>query len=118
LGVLVEAVLVQLIAMILIGISAALLPYRRPDVWRSSSTTRRLLGIPVITFAGVLVAICLAGLFYVYLHYEGLNIDRSQFLRDSLVILAAALLTFFIARTARLRQGVDIDKLASEIPPE
>jgi amino acid transporter len=118
LGFLVEAVLVQLIAMILIGISAALLPYRRPDVWRSSSTTRRLLGIPVITLAGVLVAICLAGLFYVYLNYEGLNIDKSQFLRDSVVILAAALLTFFIARTARLRQGVDIDKLASEIPPE
>jgi APA family basic amino acid/polyamine antiporter len=117
-SVLVEAVLVQLFAMILIGISAALLPYRRPDAWRSSATTRRLLGAPVITISGGLVAIALAGLSYVYIRYEGLNIDRGHFSRDAAIIFAASLLTFFIARAARLRQGVDVDKLASEIPPE
>jgi basic amino acid/polyamine antiporter, APA family len=118
LSVLVEAVLVQLIAMILIGVSAALLPYRRPDAWRSSASTRRLLGAPVVTIAGALVAISLAWLFYVYLHYQGLNIDRAHFFRDAVVVFVASLLTFFIARAARLRQGVDVDKLASEIPPE
>ena len=117
-SVLVEAVLVQLIAMTLIGISAALLPYRRPEAWRSSATTRRLLGIPVVTVAGTLVAILLVGVFYVYMRYEGLNIDRSHFFRDAAIVFVASLLTFFIARTARLRQGVDVDKLASEIPPE
>src|SRR3954453_3530477 len=117
-SVLVEAVLVQLIAMILIGVSAALLPYRRPGGWRPSATTRRLLGAPVVTIAGVLVAISLAGLFYVYIRYEGLNIDRAHFFRDAAIILAASLLTFFVARAPRLRQGVDVDKLASEIPPE
>jgi len=116
--VLVEAVLVQLVAMILIGISALLLPYRRPDAWRASATTQRFLGIPVVALAGGLVAIFLAGLFYVYLHYSGLNIDKGQFLRDSAIILGAALLTFFIARAARSRQGVDVEKLAAEIPPE
>jgi APA family basic amino acid/polyamine antiporter len=117
-SVLVEAVLVQLLAMILIGISAALLPYRRPDAWRSSATTRRFLGIPVVTIAGALVAVLLAGVFYVYMRYEGLNIDRGHFFRDAAIVLVASLLTFFIARAARLRQGVDVDKLASEIPPE
>jgi amino acid transporter len=117
-SVLVEAVLVQLIAMILIGISAALLPYRRPEVWRSSATTRRLLGAPVISVAGALLAVLLAGVFYVYMHYEGLNIDRGHFFRDAAIVFIAALLTFFVARAARLRQGVDVDKLASEIPPE
>lgn len=117
-SVLVEAVLVQLLAMILIGISAALLPYRRPDAWRSSATTRRLLGVPVVTVAGVSVAVLLAGVFYVYMRYEGLNIDRGHFFRDAAIIFVASLLTFFLARAARLRQGVDVDKLASEIPPE
>jgi amino acid transporter len=116
--VLVEAVLVQLIAMILIGIAAVLLPYRRPDAWRASATTQRFLGIPVVAFAGGLVAIFLAGLFYVYMHYEGLGIDKGQFIRDAAIVLGAALLTFFVARTARKRQGVDVDKLAAEIPPE
>ncbi|HET9675903.1 MAG TPA: amino acid permease, partial [Solirubrobacterales bacterium] len=117
-GVLVEAVLLQLFSMILIGVAAVLLPYRRPEAWRSSATTRRFLGVPVVTLAGALVAIMLAGLSFVYLHYEGLNIDKGHFFRDAAIILGAALLTFFVARTARLRQGVDVDKLAAEIPPE
>jgi basic amino acid/polyamine antiporter, APA family len=117
-SVLVEAVLVQLIAMVLIGLSAALLPYRRPDAWRSSATTRRLLGVPVITIAGVMAAVLLAGVFFVYMHYESLNIDKVHFFRDAAIILISSLLMFFVARTARLRQGVDVDKLAAEIPPE
>ncbi len=117
---LVEAVLVQLIAMILIGVSAVLLPYRRPEVWRASATTQRFLGVPVVAFAGGLVAVLLAGLFYIFLHYnEGFGIDTSQFLgRDAPIVLGAALLMFFGARLARSRQGVDVDKLATEIPPE
>lgn len=116
---LVEAIVVQLVAMILIGVSAMLLPYRRPEAWRASATTRRLLGVPVIALAGGLVAVLLAALFYIYLHYEGLAIDRDQFLsRDAPILLAAALAMFFVARFTRSRQGVDVDKLAAEIPPE
>jgi basic amino acid/polyamine antiporter, APA family len=119
LSLLVEAVLVQLVAMILIGIAAVLLPYRRPDAWRASATTQRILGIPVVALAGALVAVLLAGLFYVFLHYEGFGIDTGQFFRrDAPIVLGAALLTFVVARFARSRQGVDVDKLAAEIPPE
>jgi amino acid transporter len=119
-SVLVEAVLVQLVAMILIGIAATLLPYRQPEAWRSSATTRRFLGVPVVALSGALVVVMLGGLFYVFMHYsEGLGIDTDQFLgRDAPIVLGAALLTFFIARAARKRQGVDVDKLAAEIPPE
>jgi basic amino acid/polyamine antiporter, APA family len=119
-SVLVEAVLMQLVAMILIGISAVLLPYRRPDAWRASATTRRFLGVPVVALAGGLVVIMLAGLFYVFMDYsEGFGIDTNQFLgRDVPIALGAALLMFFVARIVRKRQGVDVDKLAAEIPPE
>jgi amino acid transporter len=117
-AVLVEAVAVQLIAMILIGVSALLLPYRRPDAWHSSASTRRIFGVPMVSLSGGLLAVLLAGVFFVYMHYEGLGIDKPHFLRDVAVIFGASLLTFFIARAARSRQGVDVDKLASEIPPE
>ena len=117
-SVLVEAVLLQLVTMILIGIAAVLLPYRRPEAWRSSATTERFLGIPIVALAGALVAVLLAGSVYVYLHYPDLGIDKGHFFRDCAIILGAALLTFFVARAARLRQGVDVDKLAAEIPPE
>lgn len=116
--ILIEAVVVQLVAMILIGIAAVLLPYRRPDAWRASATTQRFLGIPLVAFAGGVVAVLLAGLFFVYMHYPDIGLDKGQFFRDAGIVLAAALLTFFVARTARRRQGVDVDKLAAEIPPE
>jgi APA family basic amino acid/polyamine antiporter len=118
LKVLFEAVLLQFVTMILLGISAVLLPYRRPDVWRSSATTQRFLGVPVIAIAGALTAVLLAGIFFIYMHYPELGIDRGHFFRDCAIILGASLLTFFVARWTRLRQGVDVDKLATEIPPE
>lgn len=119
LKVLYEAVVLQLVTMILLGIAAVLLPYRRPDVWRASATTARLLGIPIVALAGGLTALLLAGLFFIYMHYPALGIEsKGHFFRDCGIILGAALLTFVIARWARLRQGVDVDKLAMEIPPE
>jgi len=117
-SVLVEAFSLQLVTMILIGISAVLLPYRRPEVWRASATTRRFLGIPIVALAGGLTAVLLAAIFYIYLRYPDLGIDKPQFFRHCGYILGAALLTFFVARFARSRQGVDVDKLAAEIPPE
>jgi len=118
LKVLFEAVLLQAITMILLGISAVLLPYRRPEVWRASATTQRFLEIPIIAIAGAMVAVILAGIFFIYMHYPDLGIDKGHFFRDCAIIFGASLLTFFVARTARKRQGVDVDKLAAEIPPE
>lgn len=118
LKVLFEAVLLQLVTMILLGISAVLLPYRRPDVWRASATTARFLGVPVVAIAGALTTVLLAGIFFIYMHYPELGIDKDHFFRDCAIVLGASLLTFFVARTARMRQGVDVDKLATEIPPE
>jgi amino acid transporter len=114
-----EAVLLQLVTMVLLSISAVLLPYRRPEAWRASATTQRIGGIPMVSLAGGLTAILLAALFFAYMHYPALGIeDKGHFFRDCAVVLAAALVTFFVARTARSRQGVDVDKLAAEIPPE
>lgn len=118
LKVLYEAVVLQFVTMILLGISAVLLPYRRPEVWRASATTARFLGIPVVAIAGALTAVLLSGMFFIYMHYPELGIDKGHFFRDCAIILGASLLTFVIARWARLRQGVDVDKLAMEIPPE
>jgi amino acid transporter len=117
-SVLVEAFALQLVTMILLGIAGVLLPYRRPEAWRASATTQRFLGIPIIAIAGALTAVLLAGIFYVYLHYPDLGIEHGKFYRHCGYILVAALLTFFVARAVRLRQGVDVDKLAAEIPPE
>jgi amino acid transporter len=116
--VLFEAVLMQFVTMILLGVAGVLLPYRRPDAWRASATTQRILGVPVVAWAGGVVAILLAGLFAIYMRYPDLGVDKGHFLRDAAIVFGVSLLAFFGARAVRLRQGVDVDKLASEIPPE
>jgi basic amino acid/polyamine antiporter, APA family len=114
-----EAVLLQLVTMILLSIAAVLLPYRKPEIWRASATTSRVLGVPVVALAGAISILLMAGLFFIYMHYPALGIeDKGHFFRDCGVVLAAALVTFFGARAVRRRQGVDVDKLAEEIPPE
>ena len=114
-----EAVLLQLVTMILLSVAAVLLPYRRPDVWRASATTQRIFGVPVVALSGAVTIVLMVGLFFIYMHYPALGIeDKGHFFRDCAVVLIAALVTFFIARAARRRQGVDVDKLAAEIPPE
>jgi basic amino acid/polyamine antiporter, APA family len=114
-----EAVLLQLVTMILLALAAVLLPYRRPEVWRASATTQRVFGVPIVALAGAISVLLMAGLFFVYMRYPALGIeDKGHFFRDCGVILAAALVTFFVARIVRRRQGVDVDKLAAEIPPE
>jgi amino acid transporter len=114
-----EAVLLQLVTMILLSVAAVLLPYRRPDVWRASATTQRIFGVPVVALSGAVTIVLLVGLFFIYMHYPALGIeDKGHFFRDCAVVLGAALVTFFVARAARRTQGVDVDKLAAEIPPE
>lgn len=114
-----EAVLLQLVTMVLLAIAAVLLPYRRADVWRASATTQRLFGVPVVALAGALSVLLLGGLFFIYMHYPALGIeDKGHFFRDCAIVLVAALVAYFVARAARRRQGVDVDKLAAEIPPE
>jgi hypothetical protein len=87
-------------------------------VWRASASTRRFLGLPIVALSGALSALLMAGLFFIYMHYPGLEIDKGPFFRDCGIVFAAALLTYFVALVARKRQGVDVEKLAAEIPPE
>ena len=113
-----EAVLLQLVTMTLLALSAMLLPYRRPEIWRASVMTRKFLGIPVISWAGAVSAVILIGLGFIFLKYPQLGIVKSNFFVYLGAIVAAALLTFYGTRIIRMRQGVDVEKLASEIPPE
>jgi hypothetical protein len=77
------------------------------------------MGVPTVALAGALSGLLLVALFFVYMRYPALGIeDKGHFFRDCGIILAVALGAFFVARSARHRQGVDVDKITMEIPPE
>jgi amino acid transporter len=118
LGVLGESVLFAMTAMLLLSLAAIMLPYRRPEAWQASVTTRRLAGIPMLSLFGVLSTVCGVVFYYMYLHYSALGVHPGRYFRDLGIIVVIALVNYFGARAIASRKGIDVEKLASEIPPE
>ncbi len=118
--ILVYATLVQLIAMGLVGLSALLVPWVKPDLYRASATHRRFLGIPVVSIAGagaVAVSVLIWVLYFNYKTQFGLtNLGRMFAIFG--VTIGAAIVYYFVARFVRRNQGVDLDLVYAEIPPE
>ncbi len=104
-------------------IAAILLPYIKKDLYNASPIAKyKVLGVPLITVAGVIF-----GGFLVFLLYEWLIDPGSLYgisLRNtsSVVFMAAmyvlALIIFVGFRMFRKREGIDVDKIYKEIPVE
>jgi amino acid transporter len=104
-------------------ISAIVLPYTKPDLYKASPIAKyNVFGIPLITVAGVIFGGFLVFLLYQWLfdpnalYGIGLSNTSSVVYMLSMYILAAVI--YFGFRSARKRQGIDMDKVQSEIPVE
>ena len=120
LTVIVYATILALIAMMLVGLSAAIVPWRRPEFYRGGATQARLLGVPVVTIAGV--ASILAGSFvwWLYLHYPQFGVsNKANMFEWVFGVVAAALIFYYLVRwILRARRGVKLELVYAEIPPE
>jgi basic amino acid/polyamine antiporter, APA family len=117
--VIVYATLLALIAMMLVGLSAVVVPWRRPEFYRAGATQRRFLGVPVVSIAGA--GSILAGLFIwvLYLHYSEFGItSKVNMLEWVLGTVVAAIVFYFTVRQIRRRHGVKLELVYGEIPPE
>jgi amino acid transporter len=104
-------------------ISAILLPYIKPDLYNASPIAKyKVLGIPLITVAGVIF-----GGFLVYLLYEwlfdpnalyGIGLKNTTSVIYMLANYALAAVIYFGFKAARRREGIDLKKIHSEIPVE
>ena len=104
-------------------VSAILLPYVKPDLYNASPIAKyKILGIPLITVAGVIF-----GGFLVFLLYQwvfdpnalyGISIHNTNSVKYMLSMYVLAAIIYFGFKSARKRQGIDIDKVHSEIPVE
>jgi basic amino acid/polyamine antiporter, APA family len=117
--VIVYATLIQLITHTLIGISAIVFPYRRPELYRASVSTKRWLGVPVTVFAGVGAILTTAFLYFAYFHYPFFGLaDKGGLWPWLLGAIAFGLIWYYGAQAIRSRQGVSIARVYAEIPPE
>ncbi len=111
-------------------IAAILLPYIKPDLYNASPIAKyKVLGLPLITFAGLIFGGFLVFLLYQWildpnaLYGIGYSINENGYKNGTSLIymgvmylLAAAI--YFGSKSARKREGIDLDKVHAEIPVE
>lgn len=106
---------------LIVALAAIAYPYRKKDVFENSDPTAKfkIAGLPLISIlGGISVVICLVTIYAVLLPAIG----GSSFLGD---LFYGIFLTFIIGAViygiawfARKRQGIDLEMLQKEIPPE
>lgn len=120
LGLIVEC---GVLAVIIVGVAAIAFPIRRPDLYKASPANLSLLGIPVIQIVGVISIVIFAGLGLISTQYPALVMGGDSgnawwipafFI--ALIVIGAAL--YYVPRFLRAREGVDIDFVYKELPPE
>jgi amino acid transporter len=104
-------------------ISAIVLPYTKPELYKASPIAKyNVLGIPLITVAGLIFGGFLVFLLYQWLfdpnglYGIGLSNTNSVIYMLSMYVLAAVI--YFGFKSARRREGIDIDRVHAEIPVE
>jgi APA family basic amino acid/polyamine antiporter len=112
-------VLAQVVAMGLVGLSALVFPYRRPELYRASTTTRTFLGIPVVSIAGAGAVLSTVILWVLYFTEAKLGLsDKRNFFLWIGGTGVLAVVFYYGARLVRKREGIDLDRVYGEIPPE
>jgi basic amino acid/polyamine antiporter, APA family len=115
----VVAIVLALVPMLLMSISAMILPWRRRQLWESSVMNIRLGPVPLITIAGVFSFAAALFCLVIFLHYPGLGLSHPWDAAKYLAIIGgAAIVVWFVASYVRSQQGMSLAKTTAEIPPE
>ena len=104
---------------VVVGLAAFVFPWRRPELYRASTTTKTFLGIPVVTIAGAGAVISTVVLWVLYFTEAKLGLaDKQNFFIWMGSTLVLAIVFFYGARAIRASQGIKLDRVYAEIPPE
>ena len=111
-------------------ISAIILPYTKPDLYKASPIAKyNVLGIPLITVAGLIFGGFLVFLLYQWildpnaLYGIGYSINEAGYKNVSSLIYMGAMyvlaaIIYFSFKSYRKSKGIDMDKVQAEIPVE
>jgi amino acid transporter len=109
------------LTLLITSISGIVLPWRQPAMVEGSPYNRRVLGLPLFTFVGILALIGFSCAIGIILWDEGSGASLSANpgkLILALCVYAAALVIYLIARAVRRSQGIDLSLSHRELPPE
>jgi amino acid transporter len=114
-----DAVLVIAITFLGSTISAALMPWLKPDIYNASPIARyNVIGIPLITVAAAAFGGFLIFCIYQWFFNDLYGVNNTQSLIYMLVLYAIALAMYVGFRLYRRTQGINLNMVYSEIPED
>jgi hypothetical protein len=115
-------VLAGVVCVWIVSIAAYSFPKRRPDLYQASPANITWFGTPVLKIVAPLSFLVMGFLVFDTIYYPALAIQtRSHwwYVPGFMVAIAAVgLAIFYIAKAVRMRQGINIDLVYKELPPE
>jgi amino acid transporter len=100
-------------------IAAIILPYVKPDLYNASPVAQyKILGIPLITVAGVIFGAFLVYNIYLWFTNALYGVNNPLSLRYMGVMYLLAIAIYVVAYFYRRSKGIDMNKVHSEIPVE
>ena len=111
------------VCIVIVGIAAIAFPRRRPDLYQSSPANVKFLGIPVLYIVSPLAILVMLFLVWCTVTYPALalagnmdNLWQIPAFMGSIVVIGLAI--FYTAKFVRKSQGIDIELVYRELPPE
>ena len=116
-------VLAGVVCVVIVGVAAIMFPTRRPDLYRASPANINVAGIPVLYIVGPLAILVMLFLTWLTLQYPALALygdPNNAWWVPTFIggIVVVGLVVYFGAKYIRRSQGVDIDLVYRELPPE
>jgi amino acid transporter len=116
-------VLAGVVCMAIVSVAAFVFPMRQKELYRGSPANLKLLGIPVLQIVAPLTFGVMCFLTWETWHYPALALsgdtgNRWQIIAFMGGIVVAGLLIYYVSRAVRRSQGVDIDLVYRELPPD
>jgi hypothetical protein len=112
---------VLVIAITFLGstVSAALMPWLKPDIYNASPIARyRILGVPLITAVATAFGVFLVFCIYQWFFNDLYGVNNGQSMIYMLILYAVALAIYVGFRVLRRAQGMDLKMVYDEIPED
>jgi amino acid transporter len=116
-------VLAGVVCVVIVAVAAIMFPTRRPDLYAASPANLRVAGIPVLYVVAPLSIAVMLFLTWLTLQYPALALygdPNNAWWVPAFIggIVVIGLIIYFGAKYIRRSQGIDIDLVYRELPPE
>jgi amino acid transporter len=108
----------QAFVFLLVSLFGMLFPYIHRDAYQASAAKIEVLGIPLMTIAGAIGTLFLAGVVYSGITDNRAGANTPSTLWLTVIVFAVGFVWFYAIRWFRSRRGVNLDLRFKEIPVE